>query len=362
MTDLPFLIFDRSGRLHRISGAEWIFPEYPDLEAIGTRFLHSLRAGDRKRFLEFCAIPLASGESPSPDDFSAACEIFSPSSLPSFRYAFCEKNMTGGQPFTAVFLAEDMGQFYRLMSSASLTYARTTDRILREVLLLAGNPEPDFLMPDSFLALRLFPNVLYALMQPKRGKGLCDIFRITETTVRNLQESPQFLHTVLDLRPSETDPSLRILEFSAELYVHVLVSLLTALMTLSADHTISLEAAPFAVFSESTSLAATVTLSTTVREPEKYRSAGGSLRSLAVPGSAGETLTTLAAVLAYTAGFETSVQINHRTQKLDVCITIHPEPDRRGTEFKYRDPYACVPAIAAEILAFYVSAPDSSGN
>lgn len=362
MTDLPFLIFDRSGRLRRISGAEWIFPEYPDLEAIGTRFLHSLRAGDRKRFLEFCAIPLASGESPSPDDFSAACEIFSPSSLPSFRYAFCEKNMTGGQPFTAVFLAEDMGQFYRLMSSASLTYARTTDRILREVLLLAGNPEPDFLMPDSFLALRLFPNVLYTLMQPERGKGLCDIFRITATTVRNLQESPQFLHTVLDLRPSETDPSLRILDFSAELYVHVLVSLLTALMTFSADHTISLEAVPFAVFSESTSLAATVTLSTTVREPEKYRSTGGSLRSLAVPGSAGETLTTLAAVLAYTAGFETSVQINHRTQKLDVCITIHPEPDRRGTEFKYRDPYACVPEITAEILAFYASSPDSSGD
>ncbi|MBR5313494.1 MAG: hypothetical protein IKU40_11510 [Clostridia bacterium] len=360
MTDLPFLIFDRSGRLHRISGAEWIFPEYPDFEAIGTRFLHSLRAGDRKRFLEFCATPLISGG--SADDLPLSCEIFSPSSLPSFRYAFCEKNMAGGQPFTAVFLAEDMGQFYSLMSSASLTYAKTTERILREVLLLAGNPEPDFLMPDSFLALRLFPNALYSLMQPGHGKGFCDIFRITETAVRNLQESPQFLHTALDLRPSETDPSLRILEFSAELYVHVLVSLLTALMTLSADHTISLDVAPFAVFSESASLAATVTLSATVREPEKYRSAGGSLRSIAVPDSAGETLTTLAAVLAYTAGFETSVQLNPRTQKLDVCITIHPEPDRRGTEFKYRDPYACVPEITAEILAFYVSAPDSSGD
>ncbi len=360
MTELPFLIFDHNGLLSRISGAEWIFPEYPDLDAIGRRFLHSLRAGDRKRFLEYCAIPLFSDE--PTDDLPASCEILSLTSLPSLRYAFCEKNMTGGQPFTTVFLAEDMGQFYRLMSSASLTYPQTTDRILREVLLLAGNSEPDFLMPDSLLALRLFPNALYSLMQPERGKGLCDVFRITETVVRNLHGSPQFLHTALDLRALEADPSLRILEFSAELYVHVLVSLLTALMTVSADHRLSLEVTPFAVFSESASLAANITISTTVREPEKYRSASGSLRSLAVPGSAGEILTTLAAVLAYTAGFETSVQINHRTQKLDVCLTIHPEPNRYGTEFKFRDPYACVPAIAADILDFYASLQPSSGD
>ena len=353
MTDLPFLIFDRDGHLRRISGAEWIFPEYPDLEAIGIRFLRSLRSGDRKRFLEYCAMsPLSDG---SADDVPVLCEIFSPSSLPSFRYAFCEKNITGDRTFITVYLAEDMGQFYRLMSSASLTYPRITDRILREILLLAGNSEPDFLMPDSLLALRLFPNALYSLMQPERGKGLCDIFRITETAVRNLRGSPQFLHTALDLLPSETDPSLRILEFSAELYVHVLVSLLTSLMTISADHTISLEVTPFAVFSESASLAASVTLSTTVREPDKYRNSGGSLRSLAVLGSACEILTTLAAVLAYTAGFETSVQLNHRTQKLDVCLTILPDPHRQNSEFKYRDPYACVPEIASEILAFYTS-------
>lgn len=351
--DLPFLIFDGNARLRKTHGAEWIFPEFPDLDAIGERFLHSLRSGDRKRFLEYCTEPLF------PDSRSVSCEIFSPSALPSFRYAFCEKNVTGGQFFTTVFLAEDMGQFHRLMSPASIAYSRTTERILREILLLAGepDPEPSALMPDTILALRVFPTALRVLMEPERGKGLCDVYRITEAVVRNLRESPLFLHTTFRFPSSsaEADPSLRILEFSAELYVHILTSLLTVLMTISADHILTLDVRPFTVLSENAPLAADITLTTIVRHPEDYRNDSGSLRSLAVPGSASETLLTVAAVLAYTAGFETSVRVDYRTQKLSICLTVNPDSDRPATGFKYRDPYGCVPAVTAEILGFCTS-------
>ncbi len=351
MHDLPFLLFDENARLRKTRGAEWIFPEFPDLDAMRERFLCSLRSGDRKRFLEYCTDPII------PDDRSVTCEIFSPSALPSFRYAFCEKNYTGSEFFTTVFLAEDMGQFHRLMSPTSIAYSRTTERILREILLLAGNPtpEPSALMPDSILALRLFPAALRAVTAPEHAKGFCDIYRITEAVVRNLQESPLFLRTTLRLTPLETAPSLRILEFCSDLYVHILTSLLTVLMTVSADHTITLDIRPFAVLFENAPLAADITLSTAVRDPEDFRNDSGSLKALAKPGSAAETLMTVAAVLAYTSGLETSVRVDPSTRELRVCLTVNPAANRPAVGFKYRDPYGCVPAITAEVLEYYAS-------
>lgn len=349
MRDLPFLIFDRDAHLRKACGTEWIFPEFPDLEAMGSRFLRSLRSGDRKRFLEYCVLPLF------PEEPAVSCEIFSPVSLLSIRYVFCEKNTVGGEPFTTVFLAEEMEQFHSLMSPASVTYAKTIERILREIVFLSGHPEPSVLMPDTLLALRVFPTALQTVMEPGHGKGFCDLFRITDAVVRNLRESPLFLHTTLRFHPAETDPHLRIYEFSADLYVHILTSLLIVLMTASADHTITLDIRPFAALSENAPLAVDILLSAAVRNPGDYHSDSSSLKSLAVPGTAGESLAVIASVLAYIAGFETSVRMDYPARKLNVCLSINPEANRPASGFKYRDPYACVPAITAELLRFYDS-------
>lgn len=351
MNDLPFLIFDEDAQLQKAYGTEWIFPDIFEPEEAGVRFLRSLRSGDRRRFTEYCAEPL------SPEDGSVSCEIFSPAGLPSFRYAFCEKNVSDGHRFTTVFLAEDMGQFRRLMSPASLSYSRTTERIIREILLLAGEPDPSStaLTPETILALRVFPTVLRSVMEPGRGSGLCDVFRITETVVQNLRETPLFLHTSLEFRSAESDPALRIIELSADLYVHVLTSLLTAMMTLSVDHTIVLDVKPFAVFIGNAPLAIDVTLSTVVRDPCDYRNDSGSLKALAFPGSVNETLLSVASVLACIAGIETSVRVDYSTQELNVCLTINPESNRQIPGFKYRDPYRSAGTVVAEFFDFFHS-------
>ncbi len=355
MNELPFLIFDEDACLQNSYGTAWIFPMIPEdaPEEAGKLFLRSLRSGDRKRFLEFCAEPMPQ----ETDDRYVSCEIFSTSGLPVFRYAFCEKNVSGGRRFNTVHLAEDAGQFRHLMSPAALAYSRTTERIVREILLLADEPDPSSIAvnPGSILALRLFPTVLRSVMEPKRSTGLCDVFRITETIVQNLRENPLFLHTELRFSPGKTDPSLRIIELSADLYVHILTSLLTALMTVSADHTITLDVQPFAVFFGNAPLAVDVTVSTVVRDPFRYRNDSGSLRALSSPDSVNDTLLSVSYVLACLAGIMTSVRVDYSTQVLSVCLTVNPEEGRQIPGFKYRDPYRSAGTVIAEFLDFYHS-------
>lgn len=352
INDLPILLFDGDAQLLGTHGAEWIFPGYPDPDAVRTCFLRILRPGDRKRFLEFCTAPFLSGSDAS------SCEIFPTGALSSLRFAFCEKNRIGERTLTTVFLAENIGQFRRLMSPALPGCSEITGRILRELLYLAGDAgaDPLVLTPDTVFALRIFPKTLRAVTQPARGKGCCDIFRITEAVIDGLRKSPLFLQTTLSFRsPDSTDPSLRILELSAELYVHVLTSLLTALTAISADHILSLDIQPFAVFSAHAPLAADVTVTTAVRTPEDFRQTGTSLTTLAQRGSVGEILLTAATVLAYTAGLEIGVRTDPQTQKLCVSLTVNSETSRPADGFKYRDPYACVPEILAELLPLWES-------
>jgi len=351
MYELPFLIFDEDAQLKESHAVEWIFPEITDPTEAGIYFLRSLRAGDRIRFREYCADP------PESDNGILPCEIFSTTGRSSFRYAFCEKSFSGGQMITTVFLAEDIGQFHLLMNPAFQSFSDITDRMIREIILLSGNPDPypPALTPESTLVLRMFPNVLHAVTSPERGRGLCDVGLLTETVVRNLRESPLFLQTVFEIRNVETDPILRIIRLSADLYVHVLTALLTALMTISADHVLTLDIQPFAVFIGNEPLAVDVTLSTAVRNPEKYRNDSGSLKALASPGSVSETLMSVASVLACAAGIAVSVRMDYSTQALKVCLTINPEANRPVPGFKYRDPYRSAGAVIAEVLRFYQS-------
>lgn len=353
MNELPFLIFDEELCVWKASGFEWLFPEILTEEETGALFLRSLRSGDRRRFREYCASPLPE----EPDEGFVSCEMLPLSGLPVFRYAFCEKNRSGGRWYTTVFLAEDAGRFRPLISPASLSYSRTTERIIREILLLSGEPSlpSDALTPGTILALRAFPTLLHSLMAPGRGSGLCDVQRITETVVKNLSETPLFLHTVFELCPADTVPARRIIELSADLYVHILTAILTALMALSADHTITLDVQPFAHTFGNAPLAVNVTVSTMVREAEPFRSACGSLRSLALPGSVSDPMLTLASVLTCLAGIETSIRADYNTPKLNICLTINPESNRQIPGFKYRDPYRTAGAVITEFFSFYHS-------
>lgn len=351
MYEFPCLIFDENAHLQSICDVAALLPDMRELTDAEARFLEILRAGDRKRFTAYCAEPLL------PDSDSVPCEIFSIIGRTPFRFAFCEKNASGGKLLNTVFLAEDIGHFYRLMSPVSLGYSRTTDRMIREILFLAGDRVPSSLSltPETILALRYLPTVLQSVMAPGRGSGLCDVFRITKLVVQNLSETPLFLHTALSCPSEESDPALRIIELSADVYIHILTSLLTALLTISADHAITVEVTPFAVFIGNAPLSIDVRISTRVRNPGDYRNDSGTLRSLARPGSTNETLLSVAAVLAYTAGIETSVDVDYGTQSLNIYLTINPECSREIPGFKYRDPYQSVGTVLTEFFGFLES-------
>ena len=366
MTQLLCFIFDENARLRyripagAVSPLADILPESPlsapFLEAEERQFLGSLRAGDRKNFLRFCGKTL-------PDKSNAApCELFSILGFPPFRYAFCEKNQSGTQILNTVYLAEEIHSLYRMMSPAALQCSRLSDRLTREILLCIGHADPSVLSltPETILAMQYFPTVLQALMTPNDGRGLCDVERITELVVKNLKETPPFRNITLDLRPSGCIPALRIIELSAEVYVHLLMSVLTALLSVSADHVIRLEVCPFPIRSDGNfvqePLAVDVKITTGLRDPSEYRNDSGQLPSLTVPGSAAETMLAAASVLAAAADIVPSYYINYAEQSLQLFLTIAPkfcsEESRKLPEFRYRDPYSSVPPILAEFLDF----------
>ncbi len=370
MTQLLCLIFDENARLrYRIpAGAVSPLPvipsesAFPDssLDAEERQFLGSLRAGDRKHFLRFCAKTLPDKSN------SAPCELFSILGFPPFRYAFCEKNQSGERMLNTVYLAEEAHSFYRMMSPAALQCSRLSDRLIREILLCIGHPDPSVLSltDETILSLQYFPTVLHSLMKPNDGRGLCDVERITELVVANLQGTPPFRNTTLDVRQSDCIPALRIIELSAEVYVHLLMSVLTALLSVSADHVIRLEVCPFAITSAVTAdgnriqepLSVDVKITTGLRNPYEYRNDSEQLQSLAVPGSTTETMLAAASVLAAAADIVPSYYINYAEQSLQLFLTIRPtlrsEERRKLPEFRYRDPSQAVGPLLAEFLDF----------
>ena len=369
MKSLPCLIFDENARLqYRIPAdmasvsanpSESILPD-PYLKEAEQQFLDALHIGDRKLFARFCARPI-----PEPST-SAPCELFSVFGFSPFRYAFCEKNVSGSRMLNTVYLAEDPRSFYRMMSPASLQCSRLCDRLIREILFCIGHPNPLSLSlsSETILALHYFPSVLHALMEPNDGHGLCDVERITERIVTKLQETLPFRNTTLVLRKTDCLPSLRIVELSAEVYVHLLASVLTALLSVSADHVLKLEVSPFAVISDVTAngtpfrkpLSVDVRITTGLRDPYEYRNDSEQLSSLAVPGSTTETMLAAASVLAASANIVPSYYINYTEKSLQLFLTIQSPIRSAGRrelpEFRYRDPYQAVDTVLAEFFDF----------
>lgn len=366
MTQHLCLIFDENARLRyripagAVSPLTDIMPESilpaSFLEEEERQFLGSLRSGDRKNFLRFC------GKSLSDKSNSAPCELFPVLGFPPFRYAFCEKNQSGTQILNSVYLAEDIHSFYRMMSPAALQCSRLSDRLIREILLCIGhaNPSALSLTSETILAMQYFPTVLRSLMNTNDGRGLCDVERITELVVMKLQETPPFRNTLLVIHHSDCIPALRIIDLSAEGYVHLLMSVLTALLSISADHGICLEVCPFPLLSDGSHvqepLYVDVKITTGLRDPSEYRNDSGQLQSLTVPGSAAEIMLAAASVLAAAADIVPSYYINYAEQSLQLFLTIHPklcaEERRKLPEFRYRDPYQSVAPILAEFLDF----------
>ncbi|MGN1345589.1 MAG: hypothetical protein ACI4V1_02290 [Eubacteriales bacterium] len=355
------LIFTKEAQLRHVSARDPILQEelnrYP-LPELEHRFFDSLRRGDRKRLIEYCAL------SPDPASPADPCAIFSVVfsvfGFAAFHYAFCEKNTSDGTLLNLVFLVESANALPFLMSPLSPTYSCTTAQIVRELLLLSGSAERpvNFLTPEAILTLRHFPTLFPSVM--KCEKGLCDVFQITELVIERLQETPLFLHTVITDRSYKPDRSLRILKLSAELYVHILASVLLVLMSVSENHSITLEMLPFAVPENHAPLSMDVYISTVVYPSAGARNDCGTLTALADFSSNADTprnlLLSSAAALACLAGMETSVTMDYRTRTLTLFLTLNPPSTHEIPGFKYRDPYRSVDPILADLLRFFVSA------
>jgi len=369
MSQLLCLIFDENARLrYRIPADP--FSSLPNMAEPAPsdscltesehQFLGALRAGDRKQFVGFCARPLP------PNGNSTPCELFSVLGFPPFRYAFCEKNMSGDRMLNTVYLSEEIHSFHRMMSPASLQCSRLSDRLIREILLCIGHPNPSHLSftPEAILALQYFPTALHSLMKPNDGRGLCDIERITELVVTNLQKTPPFRNTTLELFKTDCIPAQRIIELSAEVYVHLLTSVLTALLSISSDHVIRLEVHPFPTAPDAADrrkqmrepLFVDVKITTALRFPCEYRNDSEQLSDLAVPESTTAAMLSAASVLAAAANIVPSYYIDYAEQSLQLFLTIHPPVStaerRMLPEFRYRDPYQSVGTVLAEFFDF----------
>ncbi len=364
MTELLCLIFDENAHLlYRFPvNAPPSLPALPEsasddpaMKEAERRFLASLPSGDRKHFLRFCARPI-------PDTTpSTPCALFSILGFPPFRYAFCEKNRFGGRMLTMVYLAKEAHSLYRMMSPAALQCTRLSDRLTREILLCLGHPSHAIhsLTHETILALQYFPTVLRSFMEPSDIQGLCDIERITELVVGDLQKTPPFRNTTLDLHPTDCVPSRRIIDLPVEVYVHLLMSVLTALLSISADHVIGLEVCPFPSSPDGDFqdlLSVVVKITTRLRDPGEYRSGSEHLPSLAVPGSEAETILAAASVFAAAANITPLYYIRHADSSLQLSLTIGPtlsaEERRQLPEFRFRDPYRAVRTLVAEFLDF----------
>lgn len=356
-----YLLFDEEATLirYRIFPAKTPSASDRDLAQVEKKFFDSLRPGDRRRFRQYC--------NPSPKSFSdrqdLTFELFSLFSFQPYHYAFCEHSWRNHILYTVVFLAKEASEFHMLISPASLTYAPTNERILRELFLLAGTAEKDTvnLPPEVLPLLDLLPNVTCTLRAHDHGRGYCDIRKLTEKILENLRKNPMFMHTELLLAPSVGDSSLWKLEFSSDLYTHILTSLLTALLTVSQNHRIELELTPCRSWVNPALPGANLRISTTLPEnpPALQRiNDSGTLRVIATPGTVTELHLGVASVLASIAGIETSVMTVLSTGRLEVCLSVFSLTEQPVPEFHFRDPYAAVDALVEEFMD-YLSALSS---
>lgn len=350
---MPCLIFGTEAALLKTNGANWISENDAERKRLERMFLNALSGGDRKYFIEYCA-----------DTQTQTCEIFILNGLPSYRYAFCEKHVSGNGGFTVVFLAEGIGQFRCLLSPATLSPPVTVRRIFYELFSLTeeSHATPEIsLSGNAAFPKCLFPTLFHSMPIFGNQRVPCDIFRITEIVVQSLGEAPVFRNTVLEFRKTGIDPHLRVLEVSSNLYVHILTSVLTAMMTISVNHTIILEIRPFTPAFGNTA-GTELLVSTAVRDTKKYKTDGSSLKILAPDNTVNDILLTAASVLACIANIGTAVQVNTRTHVLTVCLTINPEHGRVNSDFKYRDPYRTARDVVSELLLAIPVIRRLSGN
>ncbi len=360
---LPQLLFDEEASLLRYE----FLPTKPsplfarDSAEVEKRFLASLRPGDQRRFRKYCLFPPTLS-----DGRDLTFELFSLLSFPPYRHAFCEHSCTARLFYTSVFLAKEATEFHTLISPSSLTYASTNECILRELFLLSGIPEdsPDNLPPEILPLLAKLPQVVYALRSPDHGRGYCDIRKLTDTTLDELRENPMFMHTELLCAPFSGASSLWNLTFPSELYVHILTSVLTAFLTVSASHRIEMELFPSEPWFNPRLPGVDVRISTTLpNDPPTLRrmNESGTLRVIANPGTVTEIHLATAAVLASIAEIETSVLTILSSCRLEICLSVLSSTEAPVPEFRYRDPYAAVSAFVGEFMEYFasLSAPDA---
>ncbi len=338
MSELPCLIFSDDVRLCDQSGVVEILPKFKEFSVLETAFFTSLRRGDRVKFKEFCSASL------STDNDALNYKIFQLIGFPPFRFAFCEKNFASSTCLNVVFLAVNMAQLYPLMSPASVYYTTVTGQIISELLLLAGSERATYLSPETLLVTRHIPTVARSLLSPNDKRKPCDIGRITEITLKKLKEIPMFMNTEITYSMKNTEylnGNPLIIELHAEIYVHILTSVIAIVATISKNHVIEAEILPFA-------LSAEVKISTKAQSISDFRNDFGNLNSLAKSGSANENLAEIASVLTYIVGIDTSVTADYRTETVAVTLNLTPESQKPG--FKYRNPYESVDTVLSEFL------------
>jgi len=144
--------------------------------------------------------------------------------------------------------------------------------------------------------------------------------------------------------------------------VYLLTSVLTALLSVSADHVIRMEVCIFPeppdqnlnVKEIGNPLSVDLKITTGLRDPSEYRNDSGQLSSLAVPGSSAETMLSAASVLAAAAGILPSYYIDYAGQSLQLFLTLRSiesaDEHRALPEFRFRDPYRLVTLILEEFF------------
>jgi len=330
--ELPCLIFSEHAEVCDERGFLKEIPHYQSYKEISEKFLKSLSVGGRNDFLKLCARPISSCV------LIERYIILPLVGLSPLRYAFCEKNKVMDTELTFVYLSHDVSDFYSFMSPATQYYSDLTNRLIYEILYLHDLPRSkrDNITPESYIVLSHIPYLLETILADDKGKLFCDLTKITQKLINEIQDYAGFRDTVFNIQTTSVSSrrleTMCSFEFSVKAYIHVLSVVIFLLNSYSDDHVLSLKVYSFAHAGE-------IEISTLTSRIPSFTRKFASLSSLSSFTPQLANLARIADIISYI--FEINISIQYDVSKNRLRVNLGMGFDwQPAPSFKYSDPYA----------------------
>ncbi len=361
---LDYMLLDESGKIIAMDfcGSE----KYSrDIEpSFSLRFYRSLHKGDRTLLTKFCQEKF--------DPQAPAFNLYNIVNFCGYSYLFVEKVLFDGNIVNIALFGNSIYDFKPLLSPDTVHYGCAVGRIIYDILYTAPlfeskkeekrtlsplerdgylvrsliKPTPridNYITPEALLHISKAPQLADELRRKTNSLQNCDVYCYTQTIVKNIKESGLCEKTDISIISSADREEKRIFPIRAVPYVHVMVSIIHILSSLSRDGKINISLN----FYDS---GAAASISTFAFPKYKFISDTTDFSELAAANKNITYTSALLMLLADELGFTPIIRFDKIGNRLSISVKL-TESDEGCVEFRYNDPYEGISDILSEAAA-----------